>query len=337
MLLIHVPLNVLAIVTLLKEGNDCISDHVEIQALNTALELIDLIPERAFQIRPPTSQSAAASVENDASLPSNAEVLKRIKGFYVEDQGYWKLASLYLSTREICEVLIRESGSIFCQSLLHSVSSADAGNKSKLLGNLLAKVPKVESLDISKLLSAMHTKLASRSQLPFLVFTSIVSVATALHSTSHISATDISRLVDPLVRLAWSYLSPSRFKYHVESVRCLWQLQTTLSTSNHEIEASICGLIKEHDRTDSSAGEIGSTFGTLWLHTLQDSNGRLDRRSSKSSGHEVNGVPRLSGADHFEVMLGKPLYLLLDALQDDQTNLFITMRTWLQNSVCVDK
>jgi hypothetical protein len=36
-------------------------------------------------------------------------------------------------------------------------------------------------------------------------------------------------------------------------------------------------------------------------------------------------------------MLSRPLFILLDALLDERTQLFITVRTWLQNLVGIDK
>jgi hypothetical protein len=204
---------------------------------------------------------------------------------------------------------------------------------------MLAKVPKVSGLDLSALLSSIHSRLTAPSQLPFLAFASITSLATNLYSTSYITAADLSALVDPLVRQAWSYLSASYPKYHVETVRCLWQLQTTLSLSSHEVEASICTLMAEHDTDGTFAirdADPGRSFSILWTHTLQDNAGHLDRRSSKASTSE-KGLGRMSGIGNYEVMLARPLFLFLDALLDDRTQLFMTVRTWLHSLVGIDK
>ena len=349
MLVVHAPLTALTIVTMLEDAKDekqersegtIILEDVESLALSVATDLIDLIPERAFQTRPSTSQSLATSVGEEVHHLSTIEILQRIREFYVQDQGNLDAYPPPFSSRHVSELLVRESGSLTCQSLSPSVSSADAGIKSKLLVFMLAKVPKVESLEVSRLMSSMHEKLALPSQLSFLVFTSITSLATSLYSASYISSADLSSLIDPLVRLAWSYLSASHPKYHVETVRCLWQLQTTLSLSNHEIEASICSLMIEHDLTGTYAtrdADPGRSFIILWTHTLQVNAGHLDRRSSKSSSNESKGAPRLSGIGNYEVMLAKPLFLLLDALLDERTQLFMTVRTWLQSVVGIDK
>ena len=121
--------------------------------------------------------------------------------------------------------------------------------------------------------------------------------------------------------------------------RCLWQLQTTLSLSSHEVEASICTLMAEHDMDGTFAirdADPGRSFSILWTHTLQDNAGHLDRRSSKASTSE-KGLGRMSGIGNYEVMLARPLFLFLDALLDERTQLFMTVRTWLHSLVGIDK
>jgi hypothetical protein len=343
MLLIHAPLTVLTILAMLEERphiqtteND-MSDDISRLALSVAADLIDIIPERAFQTRPPTNQS---STNFEEEILSNAQILQSIRSFYVQDQGNLDAFPPPFTSRDINELLLRELGGLTCQSLCDPVSSADAGVNSRLLVNMLAKVPKAPSLGVDKIMSSMHSILGSPAQLPFLTLTSITSLATAMFSSSYITSLELSSLVDPLVRLAWSYLSASHPKYHVETVRCLWQLQTMLSLSNHEIEASICSLMIEHDLNGTFAirdADPGRSFSILWTHTLQDNAGHLDRRLSKASSNEVKGPARLSGIGNYEVMLARPLFLLLDALLDDRTQLFMTVRTWLQSLVGIDK
>ena len=348
MLLIHIPLTTLTILTLLEDTKEkaskqsvdpVISDDVSRLALGIATDLVELIPERAFQTRPSTSQSTITRGEDTLSSFSNYEILQQIRTFYVQDQGNLDAYPPPFSSRDASELLLRESGSIISHSLSDSVSSADAGIKNRVLVMMLSKVPKASGLDVSTLLSSMHSRLSASSQLPFLAFTSITSLATNLYSTSYISAADLSALVDPLVRQAWSYLSASHPKYHVETVRCLWQLQTTLSLSSHEVEASICSLMAEHDMNGTFAirdADPGRSFSILWTHTLQDNAGHLDRRSSKASTSE-KGPARMSVIGNYEVMLARPLFLFLDALLDERTQLFMTVRTWLQSLVGIDK
>jgi hypothetical protein len=349
MLLIHAPLATLTILTMMEDAKEKagkqlaenpVSEDVSRLALSIAMDLVELIPDRAFQTRPSTSQSTTTTVDEDASqYLSNYDVIRRIQKFYVEDQGNPDVVPPPFSFRDVSELLMREAGSITYQTLSDSVSSADVGIKSKLLVLMLSKVPKVASLDVAKIISSMHSRMAAPSQLPFLAFTSIISLSTSLYTTSYLSAADLSGLVDPLVRLAWCYLSASHPKYHVETVRCLWQLQTTLSLSNREIEAAICSLMVEHDLNGTFAvrdADPGRSFSILWTHTLQENAGHLDRRASKTLGN-MNTPARVSGIGNYEVMLTRPLFLFLDALLDERTQLFMTVRTWLQTLIGIDK
>lgn len=350
MLVIHAPLTTLTILAMLggasiKAGtlpdDPALSKDVSKLALSTAMDLVELIPERAFQTRPSTSHSVATTHDGDAMRTlTGAEILQSIKTFYIRDQGNLDAVAPPFSSRDVCELVVREAGSITSQSLSDPVSSADAGMKSKLLVLMLSKVPKVESLDVAHILSAMHSKLAVPSQLQFVSFTSIASLATTLYSTSYISAADLSSLVGPLVRLAWSYLSASQPKYHVETVRCLWQLQTSLSLSNREIEAALCSLMVDDDVNGTFTtrnADSGRSFSILWTHTLQDNAGHMDRRASKSSTTETKRPNRISGIGYYSVMLTRPLFVLLDSLLDERTQLFMTVRTWLQNLAGIDK
>ncbi|KAJ5032744.1 uncharacterized protein L3040_009337 [Drepanopeziza brunnea f. sp. 'multigermtubi'] len=350
MLLIHAPLTTLTLLTLLGDAigksqqnpsQSGTPEKIPRLALGIAIDLVDLIPERAFRTRPSTSQSTATSVEEDSILrATTSEILQKVKTFYIQDQGNLDAFPPPYSPHAVSEILIREIGSLTCQSLSDSVSSADAGIKSKLLVMMLAKVPKADSLDVAKLVESIQKRFAVPAQLPFITFTSIISLATNLYSASYISAIELSRLVEPLVRQAWSYLSASHPKYHVETVRCLWQLQTALSLSSHEIEASICSLMVEHDTTGTFGArnaDPGRSFGLLWTHTMQDTTSQLDRKASKTSTIDTKTSPRLLGVANYEVMLSRPVFLLLDSLLDERTQLFMTVRTWLQTLVGVDK
>lgn len=345
MLLVHVPLTALAILDMLhdvemqtkgQETEYTSSVEVSRLALNIVTDLVDLIPERAFIDRPSTSQSSVKSFRDDTVTLTSAEILRNIKTFYTEEQGSLDMVPPPFSAPELSELLLRETNNIVCNSLSESVSSADAGIKSRLLMMMLVKLPKGRSIDTTKLLLAIRKRLDSNSALSFSTFTAIVSLAITLYSTLYIGQRDISALVEPVVSRAWSYLSASHPKYHVEVVRCLWLLQSALTLSNHEIEASICSLIVRHSSNGPKMADAARNFAVLWTHTMQDS-AATDRRPSKASILENTGVSRVSGAANYQVMLSRPLFLLLDVLADESTQPFLTVRTWLQSTVGLNK
>lgn len=143
-----------------------------------------------------------------------------------------------------------------------------------------------------------------------------------------------------MVRVAWSLLSSNYPKYHVEAVRQLWQLQSTLSLSNHEIESCICTLITENDISGTFAvrdADPGRRFGVLWTHTLQDNASSSDRRGSSSTITTLKGLPRVSAAGNYGIMLARPLFLLLDSLPEEKTQLSMWVRTWLQGLNGIEK
>ena len=144
------------------------------------------------------------------------------------------------------------------------------------------------------------------------------------------------------MRHAWTFLSASAPKYHVETVRSLWLLQTFLGGDDREIEAAVCALMLEGDMTGTFAARSanpGRRFGVLWSQSLQDSPYGLERRASgfKIPNGEIRVGGRLGGIDHYKVMLSRPLFLMLDALNDERTQLFMTVKTWLHSLIGTEK
>ncbi|TQS36014.1 hypothetical protein Golomagni_03548 [Golovinomyces magnicellulatus] len=351
MLLVHAPLTLLAIIVILEDTreNDQIQlmDHqtsgeVSNLALQLAIDLIELIPERSFQNRPSVINSSLTTYEH-LSLEdfANKKILEKISNFYVQEHGNLDACHPPYSPLQITELLLQKADSLTRCTLLSTSSSIEAAaNKAWLHVNLLSKTPKIESYNASGLLSAMASRLSTDTNLPFLVFTSINYLATSLYSSSYFSMKDLSGLVGLLVRHSWYFMSASNPKYHVEAVRTLWQLQAALSTSNHDIEAAICSIIIETNLDGAYTNqnsESGRKFGVLWTHTLHDNPTNADRRSSKVSRLESRNETRFSSADNFEVIISRPLFLLLDSLLDERTQLFMTVRIWLQNLTSIHK
>jgi DNA polymerase III psi subunit len=352
MLMIHAPIAALTLLAMLENAKDKdktslltnVNDVEDVSglAISIAMDLIELIPERAFNSRPSPGQTSSLN-DQQRMLHldrDNDEILEKVRNFYMQDQGNLDASPPPLSIRNVCQLLVRKAGRINSQSLEAPMSSVDIATKARLLVTVLNKSPTTTGLLVKELLSSIHIRLSTSAYLPFSAFTSMISLVTTLYPNSYISKDDLSALVDPLVRQAWSYLSASQPKYHVETVRSLWQLQTCLSFSNHEIEGAICNIIIEHEVSGTFSSRDagpGRSFAILWTHSLQDSAVHLDRRESRFSNGESKIIAGASGIRAYEVMLGRPLFLLLDALLDERTQLFVTVRTWLQNLVGIEK
>jgi hypothetical protein len=345
---IHAPLTVLSILCMMEDvhGKDKPSDgpasldaSLSEIALNITASLLELVPERAFPSSSPNKSATPVEAKVLAASP-NSELLKKIRTFYIADQGNLEAASPPFSPENLAELLLQKACNLNCDCVSRRDSGAAMAVKSRVLILLVSKTPEKSLLDTDKLLAALHDCLCSDTLIPFNTYYSIVSLSSHLYSANRITPLELSNLVVPLVRHAWAFLAASEPKYHVETVRSLWLLQSALTPSNRDIEAAICSLMLENDTTGTFArrsADPGRSFCVLWTHTLQDNPSGIERRVSKATNGDAKVPPRLAGMDYYEVMLTRPLFLMLDALLDERTQLFMTVKTWLNSLIGMDK
>ncbi|KAF6810329.1 cellular morphogenesis regulator [Colletotrichum sojae] len=346
MITIHAPLTALSVLCMLEDTRERQkaskasplkgSPKITEEALNITLILLDLVPDRAFP--PPTGAKSKRTVEAEVLAGLSAvELLKRIRSFYVDEQGNLD-AGVPLTPIEVGELLLQRSGQLVCDGLSNTDSDSDLGAKGRILTALLLKAQPAYQLDAAYLLKCLHERLGHSDKLSFISFNSILYLSAHVYSAERIELPELSELVTPLVRHAWEFLSASEPKYHVETVRSLWQLQTALTVQNRDIEAALASLIIQNDVQGSFASrpaDAGRRFAVLWSHTLQDSH--AERRGSKTPMIEKPPQIRLAGSDNYDVMLTRPLFLMLDALLDERTQLFMTVKGWLNSLVGTDK
>jgi hypothetical protein len=348
MVTFHAPLAALSILAMVDDVSERMekscspleneSNHIIAQALEIAMNIIDLIPGRNFSSKSHQKPGLSANISVLASM-QNSELLGKIRHFYVSEQGNPEASSIPFSTSDMGHLLVQKSCSLVCASFTSTNHLAEVAIRTRLLVLLLSKMPPDYVLNTQRLLSSMHTQLAN-STIPFVCFKSSLSLATQLYTSDLIQTGSLSDLVDPLVRHAWGFLSATEPKYHVETVRCLWQLQTALTTSNRDIEAAIATIMLESDVAGTFTvrpADPGRSFCLLWSHTLQDNASYSDRRAPKTPTGEPANIYRLSGMDYYEVMLTRPLFLMLDALIDERTQLFMAMKNWLTSMVGIEK
>ncbi|KAK1981440.1 Dopey, N-terminal-domain-containing protein [Colletotrichum cereale] len=345
MITIHAPLAALSILCMLEDMSEKqqagsprkSSQKTAEEALRITLTVLDLIPDRAFPSSAANNPKRTMETGVLASLPA-VELLKRIKAFYVDEQGNLDAVHVPLSPIEVGELLLQKTGQLVCEGLKTPESGSDLGAKGRVLTTLLLKVPTTYQLDTAYLLSCLHERMGHSDKLSFTSFNSIIYLSAHLYSAERIELPELTDLVGPLVRQAWEFLSASEPKYHVETARSLWQLQAALTSQNRDIEAALASLIIENDVRGSFASrpaDTGRRFSVLWSHTLQDSN--AERRGSKTPMIEKPPHARLTGSENYDVMLTRPLFLMLDALLDERTQLFMTVKGWLNSLVGIDK
>ncbi|KAI0878926.1 putative regulator of reproduction dopa [Hypoxylon argillaceum] len=348
MITLHAPLAALSCLAIVEDVSERIekpqsplaneNTPIIAQALDIAMSMIGLVPERTFSVN--SKQNSVALVDNAVlTSMSNSVLLKKIRHFYVSEQGNLEAGSIPFSTPKVGELLIQKACNLVCSSFASTRHLVDVSTRSRLLVLLLSKTSPENVLDTERLLASMHTQLAN-STIPFASFKSVLSLATQLYYSDLIPTNSLSELVDPLVRHAWGFLSAAEPKYHVEAVKCLWQLQTALTVSNRDIEAAIANTMLQSDVVGTfaiRAADPGRSFCLLWSHSLQDNASHSDRRAPKTPMGEPQMSHRLSGTDYYEVMLTRPLFLMLDALLDERTQLFMVVKHWLNNVVGIEK
>ncbi|KAG5949608.1 hypothetical protein E4U53_005822 [Claviceps sorghi] len=345
MITVHAPMTCLAAFFMLQDCKDRQDKsiltptelkHLIEHVLGVVISLLELVPDRAF---PPRSdadddQKAAATSQK----PTNSELLKRIRTFYVDEQGNLESSAPPFSAVQSGELLLDRAVNFICDDSENQKSADDISARVRILGLALSKTPSSYRFPAEHITAYVKTKLAKAAPICFSQFVALTQLSTQLHATNRIDETQLSQLTIPLVRHAWTFLSPSEPKYHVETVRCLWQLQTALTTSGRDVEAAISALIaKPPADTQRSlcSSHSARTFGVLWSHTLQDASS--ERRGSKGQSAEQRYAPRLPGMDYFQVMLTQPVFLLLDELLDDRTQSYMVVKTWLKSMIGIDR
>ncbi|KFG87437.1 hypothetical protein MANI_001759 [Metarhizium anisopliae] len=344
MVTIHAPLTCLAALLMLEDSKnrkaktaltDIESEKLCDQVLGAVVSLLELVPERAFPQR--LEQNGNQKDRTALLSTSNVELLKKIKTFYVHEQGNLESSQPPFTAVESGELLLEKAVIYICDDSKDSPVN-DIAIRVRILTQILSKTPGNYHLDAKQLVSYLHGKLSKSQPLLFPHFSAMVMLSTQLYSARRIQDKEFSDLIGPLVRHAWSYLSASEPKYHVETVRCLWQLQTALTLSGRDIEAAIAEILTKPmagpEKTSHSA-ENGRTFSVLWSHSLQDVSS--ERRGSKGQTLDQRQIPRLSGTDHYQVMLTQPMFLVLDALLDDRTQTYMVVKSWLNSMIGIDR
>ncbi|KAL7800485.1 Dopey, N-terminal domain-containing protein [Trichoderma afarasin] len=335
MVTIHAPLTCLAALVMLEDARNSQhggSSKLNEQILSIVVSLLELVPERAF-VDSATGDANQKRKSNDVSSLSTADLIKEIQDFYIHGQGNLDASPTPFSQVETGELILDKAIKYIVDDSVEQESSCSLSLHIRVLLLILLKVPKTYKFDEITLVSSLKAKLVQRRPLRFSDFSSILHLIAQLHYVERVSTSELSELVHPLVRHAWSYLSASEPKYHVETVRCLWQLQSALSLSRRDVEASLASILVEQSAGDGA--DIGRAFGVLWSHTLQDT--PSDRRGPKIPTIEAKLGQKLSATDHYEIMLTRPLFLVLDGLLDDRTQMYMTVKSWLNSMVGIDR
>lgn len=342
MLLDHIPLVAFALLKMLNRSSsaDSTEEELEKSIISAKLEIADYlvqsIPDRAL-------------VEKDSEKggkPKTTPTIELVRSFYNESQGNLETNGSPLSPFQLRDTLLLEAVALFISSLRSSSSDVLKETSTKLLSNILSRVSDTTGASSEDLLSAFEDAIRpqkAHGSEHFVPFSSIIAVTTIMAALQpsydappFFPPERMPSLVNSLVVSTWYYLSPFRPKYHVEAVRCLWQLQA-MTAADHLVEAAVTSLLTQSTRSTSDpsspdAADAARRLGVLWTHTIHEQNlqaQKPSRMSRRSSGLPVlTGLNSLAGG--YQSVLTRPLFLLLDALPEEGTELFSYVRTWLQ-------
>ncbi|KAK7522662.1 cellular morphogenesis regulator dopa [Phyllosticta citriasiana] len=335
MLLHHIPLLTFVVLNLVNRGSQQdaqneLEKHINSTKLEIADLLVQLVPDRVF--------ASGQGVKTRNALSVDA-----IRTFYDRSQGNIEASGPLFTGTQLKESLLREACTNFINSL-RDIVPGKVETSTKILSNILSKMKDPGDHDRDQLLSAFHACVdgqpnASEIPVPFPAILAITTVMAAFQAScrphNYFPQEQLPDLVSQLVRATWFYLSPFRPKYHVEAVRCLWQLQA-MTASDHLVEAAITSLMLQ-DRAEDNAtlsSDAGRRFAVLWAHTIHELNLQAEK-SGRGLSRRPSGLPALSGLNTLEggyqAILTRPLLLLLDALTEEGTELFFFVRAWLQD------
>ena len=310
MLTIHMPMVALISLASVKsylessQGDDVGTTELVRSALKIANHLLNLIPERAFAHKESSDTGVKYSGLEIRQLVTD------IHDFYSES------ANTDLTQPRI-------TGSIIGDSLLHiAIQSVIEGLHSgshfayveselSVVDKLVRKVPMNANNEamLATLIQAT-TEFAAQTEetVPFPAIAAIVSALEILCAAMPAATTNnrIRHIVPNLINRAWVDLSPSKPKYNVEAVRCIWRIHSTICPDSQLIESSVAALmtsVEDEDKRSELKIEFARRFATLWTHTSQ-----------KES-----------------LMLFRPLLILLDSLSDTRTEVSLFSISWLQS------
>ncbi|KAF2196132.1 cellular morphogenesis regulator dopa [Delitschia confertaspora ATCC 74209] len=351
MVLHHMPLMALSTLILLNRNFQSNNKALKTGVLDLAFEIIDsviqLIPDRAIRAEQSNAEHLSASRNAVAE-----EALQKIDSFYSESHGNLDFSEPPFESTELGQILLREAGSMFARSLQSKKDSATSEMSSRVLSNLIFKVQQLKGLDDLDLMAVFQHLLSEEqsqrdNNIPFSQLLATTSVLSALQtsrpSDPYISLAQLPEIMHPLVACAWQYLSPFMPKYHVEAVRCLWQLHAICPTER-TVEAAIASIIVKEssshkNETLSRSSDVGRRFAILWTHSIYEESLQMERRGSKMI-RRVSGIvtaPPFSPVGGYQSVLTRPLLLLLDSLWDEGTELFAFMKGWLQDLLTLNK
>lgn len=310
--------------------------EVDLEALSTIERLIVVMPERA-QLNTSFGDSHAAQTESNERREDG--IVRSIDSFYEEQNGNLTQSPPPFSSQQIADLMLE-----YGTTLLKPGSQPDAPFRSlelrgRILSDLVMKTPTCGSLVLHKIFSLMENALeclphSDHDVVPKLLCISHLMLhAFAKGERKTLRSLDLASLIALAIEQLWNVLRPTTPRYHVEAVRCLWQLDS-MSPDDAHLESSISkpiGVGSGDLSNRTSSLDSACRFSVLWTHSLSylgsNSNKGISKTRRESSQFSNSSVQD----GRFEAVLYRPLLLLLEILDDEGSDTYFFLLGWLKS------
>ncbi|KAL2809667.1 protein dopey [Aspergillus granulosus] len=342
MVLNHAPLLTLSTLIKMSElssGSMSVAPE-QIRSLSIGLtkvmgSLTGLLTERAFLRKPDSKNSSNGESLLDAN---GSAVLKKVHEFYDRSRNSLDPQPFPFIPRDLAELIIKKVYELSISALDGGSNVVSLSERLSLLIVILKKLPRSRVLRNKRLYLAINERVrateAESSTASFSLISSISSTITNLYHIQklgyYVSYEDVSDLIPLLVRQLWQYLSPLSPKFHVEAVRCLWNLHS-ISWSDHLVESSITSLMFTSSTPGSyqlSSEDQAGRYFVLWSHSHHGTY-ELPPKHLQD--------PTQSQVSYQSSMLERPLFIVLDLLSQGSSQAAQVVQTWLQDLPSIAK
>lgn len=351
MLLRHIPLAALAVFIKLKQAYASVDsgNRDDCEVHETALSILEvlthLIPQQALLDQ--TRQILSIDTVRSKSTQGPKDILQAIELFYCDSRESGERFRLPSFVERIDSLLLEEAVGLYIEVLQKSPPSSGIESSTRILSSFIYKVPSIDVSKVEALVGIFQDVLRTagspaEQQISFPVLSAITTIFVSLQSVASsqllFEPSQLPELIHSLVAATWRYLSPHTPKYHVEATRCLWQLERATISTRH-VEAAVTTLLSSdepssHSISNRSAVDSSRRFAVLWTHSLLEK-GPLTERGGKSLSRRASGTSLIDNTSdtcpYGQAVLARPLLLLLDALAEDDIELSVFVKSWLQD------
>ncbi|KAL4869053.1 hypothetical protein BDV12DRAFT_88591 [Aspergillus spectabilis] len=343
MVMNHTPL--LALSALIKTSEISLEaiasvSHEQLRTVSSALSkavtsLTGLLTERAFLRKPDTKNTANGQPALDLS---GSAILRKIHSFYDQSRNSLDPQPSPFLPKDLADLIIKNVYELAISAVKSRSDTVSISERLNLLIVVLKKLPRSRILRDKRLYLAINNRIqAAKVESSTSSFAHISSLSSTIvnlyciHKLGYyISYEDVSDLIPPLVRQLWQFLSPLSPKFHVEAVRCLWNLHS-VSWSDHLVESSITSLMFTSPAPGSyqlSSEEQAGRYFILWNHSHHGTY-ELPPKHLHDSAQ--------SQASYHSSMLERPLFNVLDLLSQGSTQAAQVVQLWLQDLSSIAK